>query len=245
LAKVGFSNVRDYEEASTRFDGIWSFLLASKGDDSSRWFANAAEIDLELHRRAIPTKSGKWPFHYFDGATMASYQHASRPVAEVTCRTFPHWPSCQRGAGLVGSQNIALDDALTLQEDGTVIAQRNIEPGTYVGLEQCVQGIFHIPHTTADIIASSSSPQWDAWTTLISDFSMPTPLWGQHAIDVDLGGYVLMHQCPSKKSFLEDLAKGEVNEMYNNFWRTHSCAARRASKETIKAGSEIACGVTF
>lgn len=244
LAKVGFSRIYGYEEASTRFSGIWSFLLASKSSDTSRWNANPAEIDLELQQRAMPTISGDWPFHYFDGATMQTYQTSSRPVATVTCRTYPDWPACQRGPGLGESTHVAVNDALAVQDNGQVIAKQDIEPGTIVGLEECVEGTWHIPHNTNDLIgsfAASSYPQWNAWKTLSSEFSIPVDIYGEHAIDVDLSNFVLMQQCPAKNSGLEPFAKGETNEMYINFWRIHSCAARRASKQKIEAGEEVSC----
>lgn len=63
----------------------------------TRWYANAAAIDLEIQRRAVKTKSCTSPFHYFDGATMVSYQVPTKPMEIAHCRQEPIPEECQDG----------------------------------------------------------------------------------------------------------------------------------------------------
>lgn len=60
----------------------------------TRWYANAAAVDLEVQKRSVPTKSGASPFRYFDGSTMVAYQLPHRTVADVFCRRQPTPEEC-------------------------------------------------------------------------------------------------------------------------------------------------------
>ena len=246
LGKVGFRRFFDYDEASTRFSGLWSYLLASKDSDTSRWYASPAQIDLELQLRAMPTKSGEWPFRYFDGATMQSYQTTSRPVATVMCRTTPDWPACQRGTGLAGgSTNVPVVEGLALQE-GAVVALQDLEPGTHLGLDECVGQTWDIPHNAAIVIDAlvtslGASFRLTPLARLIHSFGMPALLRGERAMSMDMGQDVWMKQCPVTHSLLEPIVEGVSNAMLDRFWRIHTCAATRSVKQRFSAGSEVPC----
>ena len=55
-------------------------------DTRKRWYRSSAEVELDLSRRILPTKDGKTSLHYFDGATMKSYQMPSRAFEDNYCR---------------------------------------------------------------------------------------------------------------------------------------------------------------
>jgi spermidine synthase/S-adenosylmethionine/arginine decarboxylase-like enzyme len=96
LEEVGFESVHAYEESHCGFGGSWEFMVGFKSWSSrKRWYANPAEVELAMQKRGVRTKSGQSPFHYFNGATMASYQVPSRSVENVFCRRQPVPPSCK------------------------------------------------------------------------------------------------------------------------------------------------------
>lgn len=77
------------------FTAPWTFLVAFKSYASrSRWYANPAEIELEIRRRTVKTKSGKNPILFFDGATMFSYQVPPKSMEIVYCRQEPTPKDC-------------------------------------------------------------------------------------------------------------------------------------------------------
>jgi spermidine synthase len=233
LGKVGFHRLLDYDEESTRFNGIWSFVLASKATDSSRWYANQAQIDLELHQRATPTKSGAWPFHYFDGSTMESYQVTSRAVADVMCRKAPDRPACHRGPGLQQGANFPSVMELTISNNTRVFATSDIDEDTYLGLEKCVYHTWDVPHDAAILIDSFAceSAEWEPWRTVMSENGMPALTLGGGTLVVDMGhpGW----QRRSKESMLEPLEAGVPNPMLERYWRIHECASKRLAKEKV------------
>lgn len=80
-------SIHVYEEAHSGFLAPWSTLVAFKDVQAKKnWYRNAAEIELELNKRIIPSKFGGSSLRYFDGATMAHYQVPSSAFETVYCR---------------------------------------------------------------------------------------------------------------------------------------------------------------
>eukprot|EP00581_Thalassiosira_minuscula_P004007 CAMPEP_0183735808 /NCGR_PEP_ID=MMETSP0737-20130205/47687_1 /TAXON_ID=385413 /ORGANISM="Thalassiosira miniscula, Strain CCMP1093" /LENGTH=719 /DNA_ID=CAMNT_0025969657 /DNA_START=170 /DNA_END=2330 /DNA_ORIENTATION=+ len=87
LESVGFQTLLNYDEGHSHFDAPWNMLVAFKHNKSrSRWYRNAAEIEIDLHQRLLQTKSGDPPLRYFDGATMMGYQTTTRSQETLYCR---------------------------------------------------------------------------------------------------------------------------------------------------------------
>jgi len=87
LAGVGFSSMHVYVEAHSGFLAPWSTLVAFKDAGArEKWYRNGAEIELQLQKRILRSKSGGSSLRYFDGATMSSYQVPSRAFEDVHCR---------------------------------------------------------------------------------------------------------------------------------------------------------------
>jgi hypothetical protein len=244
LGKVGFQRLLDYNEPSTRFGGLWSFVLASKALGAERWYANPAEIDLELHQRAMPTHSGAWPFHYYDGSTHGSYQTTHRSYAEVICRGAPDTSDCQRGPGMVGGRNIPVDEAIVMQE-GEAIALQDLESGMYVGLEECVHQTWDIPHAAKTLIdsmiESSIATHMNVWKKLTTLFGSPAPLVGLKSKTVDLGKDIWLQNCRLSDSLSERGEPGVALPMLDRFWRIYECASRRQVQQTVPVGSKVEC----
>lgn len=85
-------------QAHCGFRAPWTLLVAFKSYETrSSWYSNAAEIDLEMVKRQVKTKSGTSPFKYFDGPTMVSYQVPPKAMEVVYCRQEPTPPECVIG----------------------------------------------------------------------------------------------------------------------------------------------------
>ncbi len=104
-----FSSIQLYDEAHSGFGDPWSTLLAFK-DAKTRenWYRNAAEVELQLQKRILPSKSGGSTLRYFDGTTMKSYQLPSSAFETVYCRQEDAPKECNnsnRGGNRIVSEN--------------------------------------------------------------------------------------------------------------------------------------------
>ncbi|KAL9183486.1 hypothetical protein ACHAXT_004342 [Thalassiosira profunda] len=78
LDAVGFKSIHVYEEAHSGFLSPWTTLVAFKDIKTrANWYRSPAEIELQLQKRILPSKTGASSLRYFDGATMHSYQMPS------------------------------------------------------------------------------------------------------------------------------------------------------------------------
>ena len=106
LKNQGFEVVMHYEEMRGGFNDIWSFYAAFKHDSiRRRWFRNEAQIDLDIHKRAVrrrePNPSDPLDeceqdnlFQWFDGTTMVTYQYPSKDSQVVYCKRDPQPYGC-------------------------------------------------------------------------------------------------------------------------------------------------------
>ena len=84
---LSYSSIHIYEESHCEFGAPWTTLVAFKDVETrKRWYRSPAEIELDLSRRILPTKTGKSSLRYFDGATMKSYQVPHRAFEDIYCR---------------------------------------------------------------------------------------------------------------------------------------------------------------
>jgi S-adenosylmethionine decarboxylase proenzyme len=98
LEEAEFESIREYTESHGNFMSAWFFVVAFKSSETKeRWYANEAEVTLEIRSRAVPTRSGSTPFLYFDGASMMTYQFSSRIAKEIFCRNDPAPHFCEEG----------------------------------------------------------------------------------------------------------------------------------------------------
>ena len=127
LEKLGFQSIHAYEEVGATnlpfflhtfasgilillfiallmlqshcgFRAPWTYVIGFKSYKTrQRWYANAAQIDLEGHKRGVRAKSGERPFRYFDGPTMVSYQVPHKTMEAVFCKRQPTPEECLVG----------------------------------------------------------------------------------------------------------------------------------------------------
>jgi len=87
LARAGFKSIHVYEESHSGFLAPWSTLVAFRDIHTREyWYRNAAEIEVQLQKRILRSKSGDTSLRYFDGATMSSYQLPPSSFEAVHCR---------------------------------------------------------------------------------------------------------------------------------------------------------------
>ncbi|KAL9189904.1 hypothetical protein ACHAXT_009579 [Thalassiosira profunda] len=88
LEDVGFERIHTYDEGHCHFYSPWQFLVAFK--DAASGVAgcrrNAAEVELELKRRLLGTRSGERALKYVDGSTLVGYQTPPKVVETHYCR---------------------------------------------------------------------------------------------------------------------------------------------------------------
>jgi hypothetical protein len=146
--EVGFVHSLQYSELHCGFLAPWAFLISflDTTETKTRWYSNAATIDLELSKRAVSTISGDFPFKYFDGATMATYQYPSRPDQNVYCRSFPNSTGCPTA-----------EDQTEHPVPGLSLTGTGLHDETFSGLcfQESVQGLSIMP-STAKIISALS-----------------------------------------------------------------------------------------
>ena len=174
LQRVGFQYIDGYEEAHGGFLGIWSFVVALKSKKTvSDWYANQATIDLKLRARAVDTVDGSFPFKYFDGASMSTYQFVSRIDEEQSCRKEPKPVGCD-GHGFDPERKNVPISSFNVKESKVHPSRRglfsstDIEQGSYFALEEAVAAILIAPSTSECIESLDEAKILNKWTRLSS-----------------------------------------------------------------------------
>jgi spermidine synthase len=148
FAEVGFQSFHVYSEAHSEITGPWSTLLAFKDYNTrTNWYRNAAEIDLELQKRILPTKSGVRPLKFYDGATHFGYQLPYKAFETISCISWDGSNKCGEYVGFSPKiSNIPTSD-IKVNDGGGIVAQREIPKNSYVGLDEQVTSLIARPST--------------------------------------------------------------------------------------------------
>ena len=97
-----------YDEIHSGFGDPWSTLVAFKDSQTRQnWYRNAAEVELQLRKRILSTKTGGSPLRYFDGATIGSYQVPASAFETIYCRQQDAPTECyssSRGGNAVSNE---------------------------------------------------------------------------------------------------------------------------------------------
>mmetsp|Transcript_21139 Transcript_21139/g.42064 ORF Transcript_21139/g.42064 Transcript_21139/m.42064 type:complete len:670 (+) Transcript_21139:51-2060(+) len=113
FSDVGFRSMHIYDEGRSGFYEPWSHLVALKNTVSRKlWYQNAANIDIELHKRIVSTHSGEPALLYFDASVMLSYQLPHMVHEDVYCRL--HLQQCYAVEDMVKNRDLDL----TVIDDG-------------------------------------------------------------------------------------------------------------------------------
>jgi hypothetical protein len=192
------SSLRRRSPSSWHTGGGWTFMIAFREYTTlTRWFANQAEIDLQLAARTIMSTAftatsaedadETSSFRYFDGATMESYQYPSRIVQDVFCRSAaisPDTPDlCAKGHGfdpIVPNAPISSFEVRPSNIEGAgrgVFLKESVQQGTYIAIDHGVHSILVMPNTN-DLVTEmqdqtdssdshSTSSYGDLWNPLL------------------------------------------------------------------------------
>lgn len=122
-----------------------------------RWYASAAQIDLEVQKRGVRTKSGENPFRYFDGPTMVSYQVPHRTMETVFCRRNPMPEECLVGKydfdpavpNIPASSFEVKQSGVSEKAGRGVFTKVDIPDNAYMTAETTVQAIAFMPSTVS------------------------------------------------------------------------------------------------
>ena len=165
LINQGFQSIADYIEDHAEFDAPWYFYAAFKNlSTRTNWMANEAEINLSMKKRAIRTRDGQTPFHFFDGATMKAYQYPTRASVMLFCRRTPTPPDCQPGVHGFNPETPNFSEAhfyVAASKAGEyagrgVFAKTLIPVGSYLMLEASVHPVI-IEASSAVLIENMSN----------------------------------------------------------------------------------------
>ena len=155
LVDVGFEAMHLYEDGNCGFGAAWTFLVAFKkeGDDQA-WYRSQAQVDVQIHKRIIRTKSGTHALKYFDGAVMQGYQNPHKVFESVFCRAEPTPDSCAmdhfRESVPVSDFEVKMSTVGNGSGRG-VFAKVDIKQGTAISKKELARTI-HVPGSAMDLI---------------------------------------------------------------------------------------------
>lgn len=165
LEEAGFETIKEYEDGHGGILGVWSFFVAFVNDETkTRWYANEAEVNLAIRKRARPTTSGESPFVYFDGATMQMYQYPSRADEVVFCRTKPDAFGCDRTHGVdprlqdTPLENVVVMESIIEDTAFGIFAKVDIPKGSHLAVRERTKDIFISPSTYSLIYKFMNHP---------------------------------------------------------------------------------------
>ena len=130
---IGFVEMHVYEEPHCGFEYPWSFLVASKSDRLN-WNDDPAMMEWKIRQRILPRHDGRPTLEHFDGATMAKYQRPPKGWERVHCRADPQPLECAKLRGLDVDASRVGNEALRVKDDGTIVANTNVSPGSYLDI---------------------------------------------------------------------------------------------------------------
>jgi len=154
---LGFETVQVYEEVHCGFEDPWTFIIGCKSIKCrDNWYASEAAVQVAMHERLKPTKSGRPPLQFFDGATMSRYHGQTRAWETVFCRdTTAHHEECDLLAGF-GSINMVKSKDFEVTEEGTLVSKVAIEAGNLLLVDEQVDNV-RISTCTMDIVEQMNS----------------------------------------------------------------------------------------
>lgn len=158
LEEVGFESMHVYEESHSAFMYPWSYLVAFKAYETRvNWYLTEAEIEINIHERTLPTKDGKSPLKYFDGATMSSYQVPHKAFETVFCRESPMPEECEYYKGYDPEDKHAPASSFEVKPSGDkgfgLYAKVDIPKDYMLAPEETWKGV-EFPPTTFEMMES-------------------------------------------------------------------------------------------
>lgn len=155
IENLQFEAIQVYEEPHSGFESAWTFVIACKSISCrDNLFASEAAIQIAIHDRLIPTKSGKPTLKFFDGTTMSKYLTQSPHWETVYCRAHENESECQKSAGFQRQpSNILPSTGFEVTEEGELVSKTDIVEGDLLMVDQQVSNVF-ISSNTMNIVDS-------------------------------------------------------------------------------------------
>ena len=156
LVDVGFEAMHLYEDGNCGFDAPWTFLVAFKNRDDQAWYRSQAQVDVQIHKRIIRTKSGTYALEYFDGAVMQGYRNPHKVFESIFCRAEPTPDSCATDHF---RESVPLSDfevKMSTVGDGSgrgVFTKVDIKQGTAISKKESARAI-QVPRSAMALIYS-------------------------------------------------------------------------------------------
>jgi len=214
LSRLGFETIRSYtDHMHSGFFFPWQFIAAFKNSQTkAEWFANPALVELKIRTRAMVTVDGGSPFHFFDGATMQSYGHPSKPIEIIFCRGNPESKNCKEGQGFDPNRQNMPISSIEVRErsDGGepgrgVFAKINIPRKSYIGIEKGIP-LIEGDAQAYKLISKINSISGEKWSgsvleSYVNDYGELSSCSGQESF---VGGSTLQsftnHVCDGKNN---------------------------------------------
>jgi len=144
-----FAVIREYDEGSANF--IVAF--ASNQMSIGRWFANQAELALAIRERMSSVDAST----RLDTSRLRMYQYPSRRAENIFCKGHPDNDTCEEGHGLdpnrpsVPLSLVEVKESTIPNAGRGIFAKENIQQGSYMFLDGCVDNI-NMPDPSIRII---------------------------------------------------------------------------------------------
>ena len=158
LSEVGFINIQIYGQAHSGYTSTWNNMVATKSLKArANWYRNEAEVNVEVLRRTVKTKSGSPIFQYFDGATMQLFQLPSKRFETIFCKSDPRPKDCDEIRGYEPETPNANISTFEVKASGVgenagrgLFATQDIPKGSYFAIDSSRS--VYIPPSTFRVI---------------------------------------------------------------------------------------------
>ncbi len=89
---------------------------------NDNWYRNAAQVELQLQKRILPSNSGKSSLRYFDGVSMRNYLSPPSAFETVHCRQVDPPKECNEASNIEVSR---IDKSMT---NGEALSNKTPKP---------------------------------------------------------------------------------------------------------------------
>lgn len=132
----GTSAVFVYETPNCGFDDSVAFMVVCKSTNCRKhWYASSDMVDLKIHDRVHPRKSGQPTIMNYDGASQYRFQYTPKAWETLYCRREPQPAECSL-RGLNFDANVhEVDDGKNENASLFIKEQKNGEKGVFTNVD--------------------------------------------------------------------------------------------------------------
>ncbi|KAL3804429.1 hypothetical protein HJC23_011357 [Cyclotella cryptica] len=248
LEYLGFQSIHVYEEGHCHFYHPWSILVAFKTYATrGNWYRNAAELQIQIHRRVWGTKSGRPALSHVDAATMYSYQIPPKSFESVYCRQENEPEECEEYNGFWPDVVDVPITEVRVQKSGVsesagrgVFAVKDIPRDATIALEEGTRA-FHVAPSTWKVLDAvyewsdendfgGIEDKLSAMKYFIEGYGYACQLMGEthHTIDSGLMTFS-NHGCNGSYNYgdeFHELTEGTMDLSLEEIPEDHDCTAK-------------------